>query len=112
VALCWCSNISTAITTATTAIAATSTITINVIVIIVVIVIGSSNNDNNNYPTTFACPAADMAAAGFNRGQALANLKRVSHHARVFELSAKTGDGMKAWLDFLVQQRETARAGK
>ena len=48
------------------------------------------------------------AAAGFNRDQALANVKRVSHHARVFELSARTGDGMKAWLDFLVQQRETA----
>ena len=51
----------------------------------------------------------DLAtAAGFNRDQALANVKRVSHHARVFELSARTGDGMKAWLDFLVQQRETA----
>jgi hydrogenase nickel incorporation protein HypB len=48
----------------------------------------------------------DMAsAAGFNRELALANLKRVSHHARIFELSAKTGDGMKAWLDFLVKQR-------
>jgi len=45
------------------------------------------------------------AAAGFNREQALANLKRVSHHADVFELSAKTGDGMPAWLDFLVKQR-------
>ena len=48
----------------------------------------------------------DMAsAAGFNRELALANLKRMSHHARIFELSAKTGDGMKAWLDFLVKQR-------
>ena len=48
----------------------------------------------------------DMAvAAGFNRELALANLKHVSHHAQVFELSAKTGDGMKAWLDFLVKQR-------
>jgi hydrogenase nickel incorporation protein HypB len=47
------------------------------------------------------------AAAGFNRDQALENLKRVSHHARVFEVSAKTGDGMKAWLDFLAQQRTT-----
>jgi hydrogenase nickel incorporation protein HypB len=47
----------------------------------------------------------DMAsAASFNRELALANL-RVSHHAHIFELSAKTGDGMKAWLDFLVQQR-------
>lgn len=49
---------------------------------------------------------SDMAmAAGFDREQALANLNRVSHHAQVFELSAKTGDGMKAWLDFLVRQR-------
>ena len=45
------------------------------------------------------------AAAGFDRTQALANLKRISHHAEVFELSARTGDGMKAWLDFLVNQR-------
>lgn len=45
------------------------------------------------------------AAAGFNREQTLANLKRVSHHAQVFELSAKTGERMKAWLDFLVKQR-------
>ena len=49
---------------------------------------------------------SDMAAAaGFNRELALANLKRVSHHAEIFELSAKTGDGMNAWLDFLVEQR-------
>jgi len=49
---------------------------------------------------------SDLAtAADFKRQQALTNLKRVSHHAQVFELSAKTGDGMKAWLDFLVKQR-------
>jgi len=48
----------------------------------------------------------DLAtAAGFNRQQTLANLKRISHHAQVFELSAKTGEGMEAWLDFLVKQR-------
>ena len=45
------------------------------------------------------------AAAGFNRQQALANLKRISHHASVFELSAKTGEGMEAWLDLLRKQR-------
>jgi len=45
------------------------------------------------------------AAAGFNREQALANLKRVSHHAEIFELSAKTGDGMRSWLDFLVKRQ-------
>ena len=49
---------------------------------------------------------SDLAvAAGFNREQALANLKRVSHHAEIFELSAKTGDGMNAWLDFLLKRR-------
>jgi hydrogenase nickel incorporation protein HypB len=47
------------------------------------------------------------AAAGFDRKLAMLNLKRVSHHAHLFELSAKTGDGMKAWLDFLAQQRAT-----
>ena len=55
---------------------------------------------------------SDLAvAAGFNREQALANLKRISHHAQIFELSAKTGDGMKAWLDFLVKQRGLAANG-
>jgi hydrogenase nickel incorporation protein HypB len=44
------------------------------------------------------------AAAGFNRAQAMANLQRVSHHAEIFELSAKTGEGMTAWLDYLVQR--------
>lgn len=53
---------------------------------------------------------SDMAAAaGFDRKQALENLNRVSHHARIFELSAKTGDGMKAWLDFLVEQNAAAK---
>src|SRR6185436_6980003 len=41
---------------------------------------------------------SDLAvAAGFDREQTLANLKRISHHAQVFELSARTGAGMKAW---------------
>jgi hydrogenase nickel incorporation protein HypB len=52
----------------------------------------------------------DMAtAAGFNRDLALINLQRVSHHAKIFELSAKTGDGMKAWLDFLAEQNAAAK---
>jgi hydrogenase nickel incorporation protein HypB len=51
------------------------------------------------------------AAAGFNRDLALLNLNRMSHHARVFELSAKTGAGMPAWLDFLGRQHAAA-AGK
>ncbi len=41
------------------------------------------------------------AAAEFDRELALSNLRRISHHARIFEVSAKTGLGMEAWLDFL-----------
>ena len=47
------------------------------------------------------------AAAGFDREKTLANLKRISHHARIFEVSAKTGQGMKEWIDFLVQAQES-----
>jgi hydrogenase nickel incorporation protein HypB len=49
------------------------------------------------------------AAAGFDRGLALANLQRASHHARMFELSAKTGEGMKAWLDYLIGQQTAVK---
>ena len=48
------------------------------------------------------------AAAGFNRDQTLANLKRVSHHAQVFEVSAQTGAGMNEWIDFLMQRQAVA----
>ena len=49
---------------------------------------------------------SDLAdAASFDRKLALANLSRISHHAHILELSAKTGEGMKAWLDFLLEQR-------
>ena len=46
---------------------------------------------------------------GFDRETALANLKHVSHHARIFEVSAKTGEGMDAWAEFLVEQAERVR---
>jgi hydrogenase nickel incorporation protein HypB len=56
---------------------------------------------------------SDLAsAAGFDRDLALANLKRVSHHARIFELSSKTGEGMKAWLDYIVEQQAAVKAGR
>jgi len=54
---------------------------------------------------------SDMAAAaGFNRDLAVLNLRRMSHHADVFELSAKTGEGMTGWLDFLVKRQTDGRA--
>lgn len=49
---------------------------------------------------------SDLAgAAGFQRELALTNLRRVSHHAAIFELSARTGEGMDAWLDYLLSKR-------
>lgn len=41
------------------------------------------------------------AAAGWDRESAIGNLRKISHHAVIFELSAKTGQGMNEWLDFL-----------
>ena len=52
----------------------------------------------------------DLAeAAQFNRAVALANLQRVSHHARILEVSARTGAGMSAWLEFLQQEHRRVR---
>jgi hydrogenase nickel incorporation protein HypB len=49
----------------------------------------------------------DLAgAAGFDRDLAISNLRRISHHARIFEVSAKTGLGMETWCDFLSQEVE------
>ncbi len=49
----------------------------------------------------------DLAeACGFNREALLTNLRRIAPKAQVFETSARTGQGMDAWCDFLVQQHE------
>jgi hydrogenase nickel incorporation protein HypB len=54
----------------------------------------------------------DLAgAAGFDREAALDHLRRISHHARIFELSARTGEGLEAWCDFLAQ-RTRAQSGR
>jgi hydrogenase nickel incorporation protein HypB len=48
---------------------------------------------------------SDLAqACEYNREMLLANLRRIAPKARVFETSAKTGQGMDAWRDFLVGQ--------
>ena len=53
----------------------------------------------------------DLAqACGFNRDAVLANIRRINPEARVFELSAKTGQGMDAWRQFLVQQHTEYQA--
>lgn len=68
------------------------------------------------YPTMFHSAAVAIVtktdlteAAGFNREEAIANLSRISHHARRFELSSRTGEGLADWGDYLVEQhRELA----
>ena len=45
------------------------------------------------------------AAAGFQRETALENLHRISHHAQVFEVSARTSQGMEDWCAYLVGRR-------
>lgn len=53
----------------------------------------------------------DLAeVVGFDRAAALDHLHRVSHHARIFELSAKTGAGMDEWLSFLVAEHERVKS--
>ena len=42
------------------------------------------------------------AAAGFDRELALKNLRQASPGATIFELSARTGDGVPAWCDHLL----------
>jgi hydrogenase nickel incorporation protein HypB len=54
---------------------------------------------------------SDLAsAAGFEREKALANLRQISHHATIFELSARTGEGMEAWCEFLLERHKAGRA--
>jgi hydrogenase nickel incorporation protein HypB len=51
----------------------------------------------------------DLAAAvEFPRDIALANLHRASPAARIFEVSARTGQGMDAWCDYLVHTHRPA----
>ena len=46
----------------------------------------------------------DMStAAGFDRELALKNIRQASPCAKIFELSARTGDGVKAWCDYLIE---------
>jgi len=53
----------------------------------------------------------DLAkAVDFDRHLAITNLQRISHHAEIFELAAKTGEGMDAWLGFLARQHAAVKS--
>ena len=49
-------------------------------------------------------------ACEFNREQVSMNLRRISHHARVFEVSARTGQGLDDWAGFLIEQHRRIKA--
>jgi hydrogenase nickel incorporation protein HypB len=53
----------------------------------------------------------DLAeACEFDRETALANIRRLAPKAKIFETSAKTGEGLDAWCDYLVQQHEALKS--
>jgi hydrogenase nickel incorporation protein HypB len=53
----------------------------------------------------------DLAqACGFERETLAANLRRITPKAKVFETSAKTGQGMEAWREFLLEKQKAARS--
>jgi len=53
----------------------------------------------------------DLAqACDYNRETAISNLRRAAPKARVFETSAKTGQGMEAWTRYLVQEQRNRNA--
>jgi hydrogenase nickel incorporation protein HypB len=45
----------------------------------------------------------------FNRDAATANIRHIAPHARLFELSSKTGAGLDDWCDYLVKQHEAVK---
>ena len=54
---------------------------------------------------------ADLATAcDFNREQVTANLRRLAPKAQVFEVSAKTGQGMDVWCEFLVRRHQAVKS--
>ena len=48
-------------------------------------------------------------ACDFNREAATANIRHIAPHARLFELSAKTGAGLDPWCDYLVNQHDAIK---
>ena len=53
----------------------------------------------------------DLAqACGYDRDAALANIRRVAPNARVIETSAKTGQGLDEWREFLLQRHQERKA--
>ena len=85
-----------------------------------VVIVSTTEEDDKplKYPPMFH--SADVAlvtksdladAVDFNRDAALAALNKVAHHAHVMEVSSKTGEGMEAWCEEIVERARRAREG-
>ncbi len=84
---------------------------------VVVLSVTEGEDKPLKYPPMFQSAHAvvisktDLArACDYDRETALANIRRVAPTARIFELSAKTGEGMNGWRDFLLQQQQERKA--
>ena len=69
------------------------------------------------YPTAFQSAdvviltKTDIAeAVGFDRAAAIDNIRRMAPQAQVFEVSARTGEGLDAWLGYLQTQQKSSKA--
>jgi hydrogenase nickel incorporation protein HypB len=52
----------------------------------------------------------DLAkACDYDRTTVMANVRRLAPKAQVFEVSAKTGDGMNAWIEFLIKEHQALK---
>lgn len=49
-------------------------------------------------------------AAGFDRELALNNIRQAAPRAKIIELSSRTGDGVEAWCDCLVEMQSAGKA--
>ena len=81
---------------------------------VVLLSVTEGEDKPQKYPTAFQ--AADIViltkidlaqAVGFDRATAIANIQMMSPQAQLLELSARTGDGMKNWLNLLNRQVQT-----
>ena len=69
------------------------------------------------YPTAFQ--SADVViltkmdiaeAVGFDRAAAIDNIHRMAPQSKVFEVSARTGEGLNDWLEYLQAQQKSIKA--
>jgi len=49
-------------------------------------------------------------AVEFDRAAAIASLATIAPHASILDTSARTGEGIDAWIDLLVERRAAGRA--